>query len=107
MVKLTRECSKRNEALKKVILAIAAVSLFGGQALGSSNTQPSNQSKFAPLPVPTRPPPTTSGSTMEQYRPPIIPPGCGMSCPSPLDNPAIDLPHPRDLPRTPMPVRGK
>ncbi|TAX38966.1 hypothetical protein [Rhizobium leguminosarum] len=42
-------------------------------------------------------PPT--GPTVERKRDPIVPPGCGMSCPSPLDNPAADLPE-----RLPMPL---
>src|SRR5262249_21625840 len=40
---------------------------------------------------------------LENYREPIVKPGCGMTCPSRLDGPWTDLPHPSEagFPRSP------
>ncbi|MDX0675669.1 hypothetical protein GOD41_08525 [Sinorhizobium medicae] len=83
--------------MKTMMVGGAMLAVFGSQALaGDSIISPPtdyNSDYFRSM---INPP---AGPTMERRSDPIVPPGCGMSCPSPLDNPAADLPE-----RLPMPL---
>jgi hypothetical protein len=71
------------------------------QPTASQMLRAAPQAKDLITPESIKPKPT--GPVLENHREPIVKPGCGMTCPSPLHGPWTDLPHPSEagFPRSP------